>query len=57
MVDARLSAEEATAATPRLRESDLDLVQRTLQACDANVSDAAVRLGVSRSLIPASILV
>lgn len=56
MVDARLNA-EATAATPRLGESDLDLIQRTLQACDGNASDAAVRLGVSRSLIPASILV
>lgn len=54
-VDTRLSAEataeDATAATPRLRESDLDLIQRTLQACDGNVSDAAARLGVSHGLI------
>jgi sigma-54 dependent transcriptional regulator, acetoin dehydrogenase operon transcriptional activator AcoR len=38
-------------ATPRLRESDLDLIQRTLLACGGNVSDAAARLGVSRGLI------
>jgi transcriptional regulator of acetoin/glycerol metabolism len=37
--------------TPRLRESDLDLIRRTLQACGGNVSDAAQRLGVSRGLI------
>lgn len=39
------------AATPRLRESDLDLIRRTLQACGGNVSDAASKLGVSRGLI------
>jgi sigma-54 dependent transcriptional regulator, acetoin dehydrogenase operon transcriptional activator AcoR len=38
-------------ATPRLRESDLDLIQRTLCVCGGNVSDAAARLGVSRGLI------
>ena len=38
-------------ATPRLRESDLDLIQKTLLACGGNVSDAAARLGVSRGLI------
>lgn len=38
-------------ATPRLRESDLQLIQRTLLACGGNVSDAAARLGVSRGLI------
>ncbi len=41
----------ATLATQRLRESDLELIQRTLQACTGNVSDAAKRLGVSRGLI------
>lgn len=39
------------ATTPRLRESDLELIQKTLQACDGNVSDTAERLGVSRGLI------
>lgn len=38
-------------ATLRLRESDLELIQKTLQACGGNVSDAAERLGVSRGLI------
>jgi sigma-54 dependent transcriptional regulator, acetoin dehydrogenase operon transcriptional activator AcoR len=38
-------------ATPRLRESDLNLIRSTLQSCDGNVSDAAQRLGVSRGLI------
>jgi sigma-54 dependent transcriptional regulator, acetoin dehydrogenase operon transcriptional activator AcoR len=37
--------------TPRLREADLDLIQRTLQACGGKVSHAAKRLGVSRGLI------
>jgi transcriptional regulator of acetoin/glycerol metabolism len=43
----------ATAATtvPLLRESDLALIQRTLQACKGNVSGAAKQLGVSRGLI------
>lgn len=41
----------AALATQRLRESDLELIQRTLQACNGNVSDAAQRLGVSRGLI------
>jgi sigma-54 dependent transcriptional regulator, acetoin dehydrogenase operon transcriptional activator AcoR len=40
-----------TFATRRLRESDLELIHRTLQACTGNVSDAAKRLGVSRGLI------
>jgi transcriptional regulator of acetoin/glycerol metabolism len=46
-------APEATTIpmTPRLREADLDLIQRTLQACDGKVSHAAKRLGVSRGLI------
>jgi sigma-54 dependent transcriptional regulator, acetoin dehydrogenase operon transcriptional activator AcoR len=34
-----------------LRESDLDLIQKTLRACGGNVSHAAKRLGVSRGLI------
>jgi sigma-54 dependent transcriptional regulator, acetoin dehydrogenase operon transcriptional activator AcoR len=38
-------------AAKRLRESDLDLIRTTLQACGGNVSDAAKRLGVSRGLI------
>lgn len=37
--------------TPRLRESDLELIQNTLHACGGNVSVAAARLGVSRGLI------
>jgi sigma-54 dependent transcriptional regulator, acetoin dehydrogenase operon transcriptional activator AcoR len=37
--------------TPRLRDSGLELIQKTLQACGGNVSDAAQRLGVSRGLI------
>jgi sigma-54 dependent transcriptional regulator, acetoin dehydrogenase operon transcriptional activator AcoR len=41
----------APAATPRLRESGLHLIQSTLAACDGNVSDTAKRLGVSRGLI------
>jgi transcriptional regulator of acetoin/glycerol metabolism len=45
------SEETATSGTPRLRESDLELIQRTLQACSGNVSDAAKRLDVSRGLI------
>lgn len=38
-------------AAKRLRESDLDLIRTTLQACGGNVSDAAKQLGVSRGLI------
>ena len=38
-------------ATQRLRESDLELIQKTLHACGGNVSAAAGRLGVSRGLI------
>jgi sigma-54 dependent transcriptional regulator, acetoin dehydrogenase operon transcriptional activator AcoR len=45
------ASEEPSADTPGLRESDLELIQRTLQACGGNVSDAAKRLGVSRGLI------
>jgi transcriptional regulator of acetoin/glycerol metabolism len=40
-----------TPASKRLRESDLDLIRTTLQACGGNVSDAAKQLGVSRGLI------
>lgn len=43
--------EPAPGATPRLRESGLELIQKTLHACGGNVSDAAARLGVSRGLI------
>ena len=47
--------EPAPAADPltpkRLRESDRDLIETTLQACGGNVSEAAKRLGVSRGLI------
>ena len=46
------TSEKATSpTTPRLRESDLDLIQKTLRACGGNVSHAAKRLGVSRGLI------
>lgn len=46
------AAATATPASPqRLRESDLHLIQQTLQACGGNVSEAAARLGVSRGLI------
>jgi transcriptional regulator of acetoin/glycerol metabolism len=46
------AAATSCAATARkLRESDLDLIQQTLQACHGNVSAAAKRLGVSRGLI------
>lgn len=42
---------QATAPVPLLRDSDLALIHRTLQACHGNVSDAARQLGVSRGLI------
>lgn len=45
------SAEPTTVVTPRLRESDLELIQKTLHTCAGNVSDPAERLGVSRGLI------
>lgn len=45
------SSTDRPAATQRLRDSDLLLIQQTLQACGGNVSDAAARLGVSRGLI------
>jgi sigma-54 dependent transcriptional regulator, acetoin dehydrogenase operon transcriptional activator AcoR len=50
------AANEARAATPtlalpRLRDSGLDLIQKTLLTCNGNVSDAARLLGVSRGLI------
>lgn len=45
------SAGTVTPETPRLRESDLELIQKTLRACSGNVSDAAKRLAVSRGLI------
>ena len=41
----------APLATKRLRESDRDLIQTTLQACGGNVSETAKRLGVSRGLV------
>jgi transcriptional regulator of acetoin/glycerol metabolism len=37
--------------TQRLRESDLDLIQKALLACGGNVSVTAKRLGVSRGLV------
>lgn len=45
------SIETVPHLTPRLRDSDLDLIQKTLSACGGNVSDAAQKLGVSRGLI------
>lgn len=41
----------AEAATATLRDSDRQLVLRTLQECGGNVSAAARRLGVSRGLV------
>jgi transcriptional regulator of acetoin/glycerol metabolism len=38
-------------ASATLRESDRDLIARTVSACDGNVSKAARQLGVSRGLI------
>jgi transcriptional regulator of acetoin/glycerol metabolism len=42
-------APASTAQT--LQDADRHLVQRTLQACGGNVSQAARRLGVSRGLV------
>lgn len=39
------------AQAERLRDADRSLIERTLQACDGNVSVAAKMLGVSRGLI------
>lgn len=52
-VEATVTPEPVPPVSPqkRLRESDLELIQRTLQDCGGNVSDAAQRLGVSRGLI------
>lgn len=41
----------STCGATRLRESDLELIRTTLQACNGNVTDAAKQLGVSRGLI------
>jgi transcriptional regulator of acetoin/glycerol metabolism len=43
--------EDKRPMTPRLREADLELIQKTLQDCGGTVSHAAKRLGVSRGLI------
>jgi transcriptional regulator of acetoin/glycerol metabolism len=48
---AETTTEPAPLPTKRLRESDLELIRKTLNDCNGNVSDAAVRLGVSRGLI------
>ena len=45
------STTPTTNASATLRESDRELISRTLQACDGNVSEAAKSLGVSRNLI------
>jgi len=45
----RESPSAGTAAT--LRESDRELINRTLRSCGGNVSEAARALGVSRNLI------
>lgn len=42
---------DATTVAGTLRESDRDLVARTVKACDGNVSKAARQLGVSRGLV------
>jgi DNA-binding NtrC family response regulator len=41
----------AATATSTLRDSDRDLIARTVQACGGNVSKAARTLGVSRGLV------
>ena len=46
----RLSA-TAPAPTGTLRDQDRDLIARTVEACDGNVSRAARQLGVSRGLV------
>lgn len=46
-----LSQHPTTVAAATLRDSDRDLINRTLQACGGNVSEAARSLGVSRNLI------
>jgi transcriptional regulator of acetoin/glycerol metabolism len=43
--------QQQAAAPASLRESDLDLITRTLQECGGNVSKTAGRLGVSRGLV------
>ncbi|MFM2119276.1 MAG: hypothetical protein RL722_744 [Pseudomonadota bacterium] len=45
------SATMCAATRKKLRESDLEFIQQTLQACQGNVSEAAKHLGVSRGLI------
>jgi sigma-54 dependent transcriptional regulator, acetoin dehydrogenase operon transcriptional activator AcoR len=50
-ITAEALAATSSPATPRLRESGLELIQRTLLTCHGNVSDAAKQLGVSRGLI------
>ena len=52
----RMAAPEPAAAVVAsvpgtLRESDRDLIARTVRACDGNVSKAARQLGVSRGLV------
>ena len=49
-VDAPVPA-ATTAVVSTLRESDHDLVTRTVKACNGNVSKAARQLGVSRGLV------
>jgi transcriptional regulator of acetoin/glycerol metabolism len=45
----QLAGTDASAST--LRDNDRDLIARTLQACEGNVSKAARALGVSRGLV------
>ena len=45
------AVERADAAAGTLRDSDRELVQRTVLACQGNVSKAARALGVSRGLV------
>jgi transcriptional regulator of acetoin/glycerol metabolism len=47
---AQAPADMPTAA-PRMRDFDLDLIERVLQSCAGNVTEAARQLGVSRGLI------
>lgn len=48
---ARPAPEPRPAATATLRESDLDLIERTVEVCGGNVSEVARRLRVSRGLV------
>ena len=50
-VDAPAAALSSSMVPTTLRESNRDLIERTLQECGGNVSKAARKLGVSRGVI------